>query len=121
MKLLPSYSLLLLVACAPLGAITIQNTATPGYVTGNSVYTGVASIIGNYSAGGSFSCTGALISSTVILTAGHCVAPANSWNVTFKTATAIQEASRFVPSRSTASRLVMHDASGMRAESPCSR
>lgn len=87
MKLLPSYSLLLLVACAPLGAITIQNTSTPGYVTGNSVYTGVASIIGNYSAGGSFSCTGALISPTVILTAGHCVAPANSWNVTFQTTT----------------------------------
>ena len=85
MKLLPSFRVLLFVACAPLGAITIQNTSTPGYATGNSVYTGVASIIGNYTAGGSFSCTGALISSTVILTAGHCVAPANSWNVTFQT------------------------------------
>jgi len=86
MKLLSSYSVLLLAACGPLGAITIQNTSTPGYVTGNSVYTGVASIIGNYTAGGSFSCTGALVSSTIILTAGHCVAPANSWNVTFQTA-----------------------------------
>ena len=86
MKTLHSYCAFLLAACGPLGAIPIQNTSTPGYVTGNAVYTGVASIIGNYTAGGSFSCTGALISSAVILTAGHCVAPANSWSVTFQTA-----------------------------------
>jgi hypothetical protein len=78
--------ILMCIVSATASAMTIHNTSSPGYVTPNSSYTGVASIIGNYIAGGSFGCTGALVSPTVILTAGHCVAPANSWNVTFQTA-----------------------------------
>lgn len=69
----------------PLSAITIQNTAAPGYVTTNAQFTGVVSILGTYAAGGNFGCTGTLISNTVILTAGHCVAPATSWTVNFQT------------------------------------
>jgi len=71
---------------ASASAMTIHDTSSPGYITSNGAYTGVASIVGNYVAGGSFGCTGALVSPTVILTAGHCVASANSWNVTFQTA-----------------------------------
>ena len=72
-----------------LSAITIHNTSSPGYVTGNSVYTGVASIAGTLIAGDGFSCTGALIAPKVVITAGHCTAPANQWNVTFETASGI--------------------------------
>ncbi len=53
MKHLHSYCVLFLATCGPVGAITIQNTSTLGYATGNSVYTGVANIVGNYTAGGS--------------------------------------------------------------------
>lgn len=70
---------------ASASAITIHNTSSPGYITGNNSFTGVASIVGTYTAGGNFGCTGALVAATVLLTAGHCVAPANNWNVTFQT------------------------------------
>jgi hypothetical protein len=70
-------------------AITIHNTSSPSYLTGNSAYTGVASIVGTLSAGGGFGCTGALIAPTVVITAGHCTATANQWNVTFETASGI--------------------------------
>lgn len=72
-----------------LSAITIHNTSSPGYLTGNSVYTGVASIAGTLIAGGGFNCTGALIAPEVVITAGHCTATANQWNVTFETASGI--------------------------------
>jgi hypothetical protein len=80
------FGILLCLASASASGMTIHNTSTPSYITSNGTYSGVASIIGTYIAGGSFGCTGALVSPTVILTAGHCVAPANSWDVTFQTA-----------------------------------
>ncbi len=86
MAIVRHYGFLLCLVSAPAGAMTIHDTSSPGYLTGNASYTGVASIIGNYIAGGSFGCSGALVSPTVILTAGHCVAPASSWDVTFQTA-----------------------------------
>lgn len=67
-------------------AITIHNTSSPGYITANNAFTGVASIVGTYTGGGTFGCTGALVAANVLLTAGHCVAPANNWDVTFQTA-----------------------------------
>lgn len=69
MKLLPSFRMLLFVAGAPPWCSHHSEHAAPGYATGNSADTGVASIIGNYTARGSFSCTDTLITATVILTA----------------------------------------------------
>ncbi len=86
MAIVRQCAILLCLVSAPVSAITIHNTSSPGYLTGDSAFTGVASIFGTYTAGGSFGCSGALVSPTVILTAGHCVAPANSWNVSFQTA-----------------------------------
>ena len=82
-------ALLLCLTGATASGITIHDTSSPGYITGNNSFTGVASIVGTYTAGGSFGCTGALVAPTVILTAGHCVAPANNWNVTFQTASGL--------------------------------
>jgi hypothetical protein len=70
-------------------AITIHDTSSPGYLTGNSAYTGVASILGTLNTGSQFNCTGALVAPTVVVTAGHCVASASQWNVRFETASGI--------------------------------
>jgi Trypsin len=63
-------------------AITIQNANTPGYVTGNNAYSGVVQV----NTGGGGICSGALVSSVTILTAGHCIDGAASWQVKFETA-----------------------------------
>ncbi len=65
--------------------IAIQDAGTLGYVTGNSAFTGVVEI--HFSRGSSsYICSGALVSDTQILTAGHCVVGASDWSVIFKTA-----------------------------------
>ncbi|MDP9054448.1 MAG: trypsin-like serine protease [Acidobacteriota bacterium] len=69
----------------PLMAITIQDSNLSSYVTGSSNYTGVVEI--TFQEGGNgYLCSGALIASTYILTAGHCVNGASNWQVTFQTA-----------------------------------
>ena len=70
---------------APLMAVVIDNTNTTGYVTGPSNYTGVVQILFNKAGGGTYICSGALVSPTQILTAGHCISGAYNWNVTFQT------------------------------------
>lgn len=70
----------------PLAGITIQDATLSTYVTGNDNFTGVAQIIFNESAsGGTFICSGALIASDYLLTAGHCVSGASNWSITFQT------------------------------------
>jgi secreted trypsin-like serine protease len=66
--------------------ITINDTTDPGYVTGNGNYTGVVKILFDVGAQSGFICTGSLINTTHILTAGHCVDGASNWQVTFETA-----------------------------------
>lgn len=79
--------LLAALLAAPAFPIAINDPTTAGYVTGNSDYSGVVLI--TYSrGGGSYYCSGALMMDRVgILTAGHCVAGASNWNVTFFTST----------------------------------
>jgi hypothetical protein len=77
----------LLLGTAPTYAITINNVNDAGYITGNSSYTGVVKINFNSTASaGTFICSGSLVSSMHILTAGHCVDDAYNWQVTFETA-----------------------------------
>lgn len=72
-----------LLAASLLG-VTIQDTSVSTYVTGDDNYTGVVEI--NFDiAGQSYLCSGALISSEYVLTAGHCVSGADDWTVTFQT------------------------------------
>jgi hypothetical protein len=70
---------------APLGAIAINNVATPGYVTGTDHFTGVARIVFEGANGSQFLCSGALINPMYVVTAGHCVAGASNWQVAFET------------------------------------
>ncbi|MFN7933066.1 MAG: trypsin-like serine protease [Bryobacteraceae bacterium] len=74
---------LLLGASLPLPAIVINDTNSAGYITGNSEFTGVVKILIN---SGSAVCSGALISASQVLTAGHCIAGGTDWSVTFETA-----------------------------------
>lgn len=77
--------LAMLVALAgtlPLPAIVINDTSVSDYITGNTEFTGVVKIVGN---GGAFVCSGALISTSQVLTAGHCIAGAANWTVMFET------------------------------------
>lgn len=79
--------LLSALATLPVRAITIQDASTPGYVTSSSSFTGVAKILFNETGNsGTFICSGALIASNYLLTAGHCVSGAANWSVTFQTA-----------------------------------
>lgn len=72
----------ILIVTVPLQAIVINDTGIAGYETGNAEFTGVVKIVGN---GGSFICSGALISSSQVVTAGHCIAGATDWTVMFET------------------------------------
>src|ERR1017187_9006667 len=71
----------------PVLGVVINNVSTLGYVTGSSNYTGVVQILFDQVSqpGSTFICSGALVSPTQILTAGHCISGAYSWNVTFQT------------------------------------
>ena len=73
---------------APLMSIVINNTNTLGYVTGDTDYTGVVEVVFSQASqpGSTFICSGALVSPTQILTAGHCISGAEGWSVTFQTA-----------------------------------
>ena len=77
---------LLLGVSLPLSAIVINDTNSAGYITGNSNFTGVVKVGIN---SGSFVCSGALISSTQVLTAGHCISGMTDWSVTFETGSGI--------------------------------
>jgi trypsin len=65
-------------------AIAILDTGAPGYLTGDSSFTGVVQV----NILGVGLCSGALISDTQVLTAGHCVADGTSWSVMFQTPSA---------------------------------
>jgi hypothetical protein len=74
-------------AAAP--AIVIQSAADPAYVTGSARFTGVVEIRFHLEGqDGAFLCSGSLISSVHVLTAGHCLDGASDWTVTFETAEA---------------------------------
>ncbi|MDZ4797006.1 MAG: S1 family peptidase [Bryobacteraceae bacterium] len=73
------YFALLLLATAPSFGIIIQSNVS-GFTTGASAFTGVVAIHSN-----SGLCSGSLIAADLILTAGHCVSGASSWQVTFST------------------------------------
>ncbi|MBS1824608.1 MAG: trypsin-like serine protease [Acidobacteria bacterium] len=77
---------LLLGVSLPLPAIVINDTNSAGYITGNSDFTGVVKVGIN---GGSAICSGALISATQVLTAGHCISGMTDWSVTFETASGV--------------------------------
>ncbi|MBM3485315.1 MAG: trypsin-like serine protease [Alphaproteobacteria bacterium] len=70
-------------------AILIRNTSDPGYVTGNSAFTGVVNIAFNFlNQAGTFRCSGALLADGIhVVTAGHCLDGANNWQITFETPT----------------------------------
>lgn len=69
----------------PLFGITIQDTTAPGYVTGNTNFDGVVEILFTGAGGDTYICSGALIASDYVLTAGHCVNDASNWQITFQT------------------------------------
>jgi hypothetical protein len=80
--------ILSLAVSLPAFGITINDTATPGYITGMGSYTGVVKILfSSFSTPGTFICSGSLLPTGMhILTAGHCVDDAFGWTVTFETA-----------------------------------
>jgi hypothetical protein len=73
-------------ACLPAWGIAIESVGASGYVTNDYSYSGVVAITMFNSSGGIMGfCSGALISSYDVLTAGHCVDEAASWAVNFQT------------------------------------
>lgn len=52
---------------------TIASGGDPRYLANNAKYSGVVTLIMNEGAAGSFICSGSLLNSTTVLTAGHCV------------------------------------------------
>jgi len=68
-------------------AISIENSATSGYITGNSNWTGVVEVFGNIPNVGTMACSGVLVAPDKVLTAGHCVDGVSSWQAFFETPT----------------------------------
>lgn len=69
--------------CLPAWAVTIQDPAWDSYSTGASAYSSVVSI--SRAVGGAVSCSGVLLSSTAVLTAGHCLDGGSTFQVGFLT------------------------------------
>lgn len=85
-RFLPKLLTGIALSLSPTWAVTINDTTTPGYVTGNSAQTATVRIFFTTPSNFNTSCSGSLIRASVVLTAGHCVANNTNFSVQFETA-----------------------------------